>query len=148
MLNIIEHRLKIFKVLLLALFLLAVVDQTRAMADNGPAKTVAVLPFAMHAPSSMAYMQDGLRDMLASARNPQHAARKTGIARATPKAGTGIIIADYDPTSVASSMSAATVSALAPGSRPGSGKLCDTPRGLMYRAPQCAPRQSLSSEPG
>jgi len=31
-----------------------------------PVKTVAVLPFEMHAPSSMAYMQDGLRDMLAS----------------------------------------------------------------------------------
>lgn len=30
------------------------------------AKTVAVLPFEMHAPSSLAYLQDGLRDMLAS----------------------------------------------------------------------------------
>ena len=30
------------------------------------AQTVAVLPFAMHAPSSLAYLQDGLRDMLAS----------------------------------------------------------------------------------
>ncbi len=29
-------------------------------------KSVAVLPFEMHAPSSMAYLQDGLRDMLAS----------------------------------------------------------------------------------
>ena len=30
------------------------------------AKSVAVLPFEMHAPSSLAYLQDGLRDMLAS----------------------------------------------------------------------------------
>jgi hypothetical protein len=29
-------------------------------------KSLAVLPFAMHAPSSMAYLQEGLRDMLAS----------------------------------------------------------------------------------
>ncbi|KPJ99646.1 MAG: hypothetical protein AMJ60_04375 [Desulfobacterales bacterium SG8_35] len=37
-----------------------------AAADEGPAKSVAVMPFEMHAPSSMAYLQDGLRDMLAS----------------------------------------------------------------------------------
>ncbi|MBE9521461.1 MAG: VCBS repeat-containing protein [Proteobacteria bacterium] len=39
---------------------------TNATAEEKAAKTVAVLPFEMHAPSSMAYMQDGLRDMLAS----------------------------------------------------------------------------------
>ncbi len=35
-------------------------------AEDKAAKKVAVLPFEMHAPSSMAYLQDGLRDMLAS----------------------------------------------------------------------------------
>jgi len=35
-------------------------------AEDKTAKNVAVLPFEMHAPSSMAYLQDGLRDMLAS----------------------------------------------------------------------------------
>ena len=35
-------------------------------ADQDTKGTVAVLPFEMHAPSSMAYLQDGLRDMLAS----------------------------------------------------------------------------------
>ena len=39
---------------------------TVASAQTGSARTVAVLPFEMHAPSSMAYLQDGLRDMLAS----------------------------------------------------------------------------------
>jgi TolB-like protein len=34
--------------------------------DNGAKGTIAVLPFEMHAPGSMAYLQDGLRDMLAS----------------------------------------------------------------------------------
>jgi TolB-like protein len=35
-------------------------------ADNEAKGSVAVLPFEMHAPGSMAYLQDGLRDMLAS----------------------------------------------------------------------------------
>jgi TolB-like protein len=35
-------------------------------ADGDPKGAVAVLPFEMHAPGSMAYLQDGLRDMLAS----------------------------------------------------------------------------------
>jgi TolB-like protein len=35
-------------------------------AEETDIKTVAVLPFEMHAPDSLAYLQDGLRDMLAS----------------------------------------------------------------------------------
>ena len=35
-------------------------------AEKNARGTVAVLPFEMHAPDSMAYLQDGLRDMLAS----------------------------------------------------------------------------------
>ena len=35
-------------------------------ADEDAKGTVAVLPFEMHTPGSMAYLQDGLRDMLAS----------------------------------------------------------------------------------
>jgi TolB-like protein len=38
----------------------------KTVAASPAAKSVAVLPFAMHAPSSLAYLQDGLRDMLAS----------------------------------------------------------------------------------
>jgi TolB-like protein len=38
----------------------------KTLAALPAAKTVAVLPFEMHAPSSLAYLQDGLRDMLAS----------------------------------------------------------------------------------
>ena len=36
------------------------------VAAQAVTKTVAVLPFEMHAPSSLAYLQEGLRDMLAS----------------------------------------------------------------------------------
>jgi len=50
--------------LLLACFILT--PKYDATAAEGSAKTVAVLPFAMHAPGSMAYLQDGLRSMLAS----------------------------------------------------------------------------------
>ena len=50
--------------LFVALFLLPY--QTSATAEEQEAKTVAVLPFAMHAPDTLAYLQDGLRDMLAS----------------------------------------------------------------------------------
>ena len=38
----------------------------KPVAAQADAKTVAVVPFEMHAPSSLAYLQDGLRDMLAS----------------------------------------------------------------------------------
>ena len=37
-----------------------------AAEEGKEAQTVAVLPFEMHAPDSLAYLQDGLRDMLAS----------------------------------------------------------------------------------
>ncbi|MEN8232684.1 MAG: FG-GAP-like repeat-containing protein [Thermodesulfobacteriota bacterium] len=50
--------------LFIAVFLF--LNQTDAAAEEIDAKTVAVLPFEMHAPSSLAYLQDGLRDMLAS----------------------------------------------------------------------------------
>ena len=39
---------------------------TDVSAQENTGKTVAVLPFTMHAPSSLAYLQAGLRDMLAS----------------------------------------------------------------------------------
>ena len=39
---------------------------SRAAAAEENKKSIAVLPFEMHAPGSMAYMQEGLRDMLAS----------------------------------------------------------------------------------
>jgi TolB-like protein len=53
-------------ILLLFICCSLILITSNAAAENNPAKTVAVLPFEMHAPSSMAYLQDGLRDMLAS----------------------------------------------------------------------------------
>lgn len=50
--------------LLFGLILFAVTGNVKA--EEKYSKTVAVLPFEMHAPDSMAYLQDGLRDMLAS----------------------------------------------------------------------------------
>ena len=50
---------------LLLLFIATTVLPGHA-ADDEAKGTVAVLPFKMHAPSSMAYLQDGLRDMLTS----------------------------------------------------------------------------------
>jgi len=55
---------KIFVITLVFATCLATGKTNSAAAE--PAKSVAVLPFEMHAPSSMAYMQEGLRDMLAS----------------------------------------------------------------------------------
>jgi TolB-like protein len=55
----------IFNALLLILSLFAA-SMSFAAAEDGEGKSVAVLPFEMHAPSSMSYLQDGLRDMLAS----------------------------------------------------------------------------------
>ena len=57
-------RVFFFLTLLTALILLAPAPDAKSGEGNG--KTVAVLPFTMHAPSSLAYLQDGLRDMLAS----------------------------------------------------------------------------------
>ena len=57
---------KIFSIFLLLFSFFVTIHPSRATAEDGQAKSVAVLPFEMHAPSSMAYMQDGLRDMLAS----------------------------------------------------------------------------------
>ena len=56
----------IFSIFLLLFSFFGTIHPFTATAEDIPAKSVAVLPFAMHAPSSMAYMQDGLRDMLAS----------------------------------------------------------------------------------
>ena len=52
----------IFFILLISIFS---VSPLKAAEEN-PAKTVAVLPFALHAGENLAYLQDGLRDMLAS----------------------------------------------------------------------------------
>lgn len=57
---------KIFSIFLLLFLFFASIHPAGATAADGQAKSVAVLPFAMHAPESMAYLQDGLRDMLAS----------------------------------------------------------------------------------
>jgi len=62
----IRSSVKFFNILLLFVTCFATIQPNRATAANGQAKTVAVLPFEMHAPSSMAYLQDGLRDMLGS----------------------------------------------------------------------------------
>jgi TolB-like protein len=53
---------------ILSLFLLCIATTVIPghAADDDAKGTVAVLPFEMHAPGSMAYLQDGLRDMLAS----------------------------------------------------------------------------------
>ena len=53
-----------FLTLLAALLFLMPAPDARS--GDGGGKTVAVLPFTMHAPGSLAYLQDGLRDMLAS----------------------------------------------------------------------------------
>jgi TolB-like protein len=57
---------KISTILLIFMALILFMNGTSAAAEEKTAKTVAVLPFEMHAPSSLAYLQDGLRDMLAS----------------------------------------------------------------------------------
>jgi TolB-like protein len=56
---------RIFSLFLLLVALFAA-TLTATAAEEGRAKSVAVLPFEMHAPGSMAYLQNGLRDMLAS----------------------------------------------------------------------------------
>jgi TolB-like protein len=57
---------RIFTMLVL-FFSLSVATHVAAAATTAKeAKSVAVLPFVMHAPSSMDYLQEGLRDMLAS----------------------------------------------------------------------------------
>ena len=56
----------LFSIFLLLFSFFGTIHPFTATAEDIPAKSVAVLPFAMHAPSSMAYMQEGLRDMLAS----------------------------------------------------------------------------------
>jgi len=56
---------KIFVITLLFAACLAT-GKTNSAAAAESAKSVAVLPFEMHAPGSMAYLQEGLRDMLAS----------------------------------------------------------------------------------
>ena len=56
----------IFSIFLLVFSFVATIHVPRAAAADGPAKSVAVLPFEMHAPGSLAYLQDGLRSMLAS----------------------------------------------------------------------------------
>jgi TolB-like protein len=61
-----RHTAKIFSIFALIVSFFLTTPPYTATADEGQAKSVAVLPFAMHAPSSMAYMQQGLRDMLAS----------------------------------------------------------------------------------
>jgi TolB-like protein len=64
--SFIRSTLKITYFILLFISLFAFMHGTNASAEEKDLKTVAVLPFAMHAPSTMSYMQDGLRDMLAS----------------------------------------------------------------------------------
>jgi TolB-like protein len=66
MVHTIRSSTKIFSIFLLFFSFFVTIHPSRAIAEDGQAKSVAVLPFEMHAPSSMAYMQDGLRDMLAS----------------------------------------------------------------------------------
>ena len=61
-----RHIVKNCTIVLLFLSCFIIRPAAYAPAAEGPAKSVAVLPFAMHAPSSMAYLQGGLRDMLAS----------------------------------------------------------------------------------
>ena len=58
--------MKISTILTLFIAVFLFLYQTDAAAEEKDAVTVAVLPFEMHAPSSLAYLQDGLRDMLAS----------------------------------------------------------------------------------
>ena len=58
----------IMKCSLLTIFiaLLLFIHGAVSAEEEKEAQTVAVLPFEMHAPDSLAYLQDGLRDMLAS----------------------------------------------------------------------------------
>ena len=62
----------VFTVLITLLLFIPVADamaeekDAKTVAAPPAAQTVAVLPFEMHAPSSLAYLQNGLRDMLAS----------------------------------------------------------------------------------
>jgi len=58
----------IFKNIVIFLFFVTcfIILPANYAAAQDPGKSVAVLPFEMHAPSSMAYLQDGLRAMLAS----------------------------------------------------------------------------------
>ncbi len=57
---------RIFSIFLLIFSFFVMLHASNATAEDKQPKSVAVLPFEMHAPSSMAYLQDGLRDMLAS----------------------------------------------------------------------------------
>ena len=57
---------RIFSIFLFISFFIATIYISNATAEDRTAKSVAVLPFEMHAPDSMAYLQDGLRIMLAS----------------------------------------------------------------------------------
>ena len=61
-----KHIKNISSIFAILTALLILLSGANATAEEKTAKTVAVLPFAMHAPESMAYMQNGLRDMLAS----------------------------------------------------------------------------------
>jgi len=64
-----QHKIKsIVKIYVITLLFAVclVIGKTNSAAAAEPAKSVAVLPFEMHAPDSMAYLQEGLRDMLAS----------------------------------------------------------------------------------
>ena len=65
MFRTVHSGIKIFKLLLLIIICSATWPPFTVSAENN-SKTMAVLPFEMHAPSSLAYLQEGLRDMLAS----------------------------------------------------------------------------------
>ena len=66
MLQKIEAIVKIFNIFLLFFGCFVIGQTNHAAAQEKPPRSIAVLPFVMHAPSSMAYLQQGLRDMLAS----------------------------------------------------------------------------------
>ena len=66
MIHTTRFTVRIFSIFLLLTSLLVTTGAFNATAADGQPKSVAVLPFTMHVPSSMAYLQDGLRDMLAS----------------------------------------------------------------------------------
>jgi len=53
-------------ILLLSLLFIFLLGTPLKAAEDTPARSVAVLPFALHAGENLAYLQDGLRDMLAS----------------------------------------------------------------------------------
>lgn len=64
-----QHKIKsIVKISVITLLFAVcfVTAKTNSAAAEESPKSVAVLPFEMHTPESMAYMQEGLRDMLAS----------------------------------------------------------------------------------